>query len=28
VVDQDPQRNVTEMYISPDSRYAEHIKSI
>ncbi|MFN4091039.1 MAG: DUF4157 domain-containing protein [Alphaproteobacteria bacterium] len=28
VVDQDPQRAVTEMYISPDPRYAEHIKSI
>lgn len=28
VVDQDPQRSVTEMYISPDPRYAEHIKSI
>lgn len=28
VVDQDPQRNVTEMYISPDTRYAEHIKSV
>jgi len=28
VVDQDPQRNVTEMYISPDTRYAEHIRSV
>lgn len=28
VVDQDPLRNVTEMYISPDTRYAAHIQSI
>lgn len=28
VVDQDPQRNVTSMFVSPDTRYAQHIKSI